>query len=65
MNNIFILTPAQLEKIEAWKATHKKVNTGAIGGRYIYQFFPTSLGQIVTVKDDMTGEELDLTNYDW
>jgi hypothetical protein len=38
--------------------------TGAIGGNVVYSFTPTSLGVILTVKETLSGLELDLTDYD-
>ncbi len=37
---------------------------GTIGGEFTYSFTPTSLGLIKKVKEEITGEELDLTEYD-
>lgn len=38
---------------------------GAIGGAYTYSWTATSLGVVVKVKNEATGDVLDLTNYDW
>ncbi len=47
-------------------ATEHDPYYGAIGGGISYTFTPTSLGTIVKVKEAITGEELDLTEYnDW
>jgi hypothetical protein len=37
---------------------------GAIGGGLTYEFTPTGIGVIVKVRESVTGEELDLTNYE-
>lgn len=37
--------------------------TGAIGGQFTFSFTPTSIGVIVVVKDALTGEKIDLTDY--
>lgn len=37
---------------------------GAIGGGFSFTFTPTSIGSITTVKYSLTGEELDITDYD-
>jgi len=37
---------------------------GTIGGGYTFTFTPTGLGTVVKVKNCVTGEELDLTDYD-
>jgi hypothetical protein len=39
--------------------------TGTIGGGTTFEFTPTGLGTVVRVKDAITGEELDLTDYDF
>jgi len=36
---------------------------GAIGGGLTYYFSPTGLGDILRVKEAISGEELDLTDY--
>ena len=38
--------------------------TGAIGGSTTFSFTPTSIGVVACVKDSVTGEEIDLTDYD-
>lgn len=38
--------------------------SGTIGGSLTYSFSPTSIGDVVVVKDSHTGEEIDLTEYD-
>ncbi len=37
---------------------------GAIGGELTYCFTPNSIGMSVTVKHSVTGEEIDLTDFD-
>lgn len=37
---------------------------GATGGGYTYCFTPTSLGLVVKIRNNITKEELDLTDYD-
>lgn len=46
---------------------HKKAPYyGASGGAYTYEYTPTSLGVVVKVKNEMTGDAIDLTHYeDW
>lgn len=36
---------------------------GAIGGQFEFTFTPTSLGTIASVKDNVTGEKLILTDF--
>lgn len=38
-----------------------EVYYGAIGGNIQYTFIPTGLGDIITVKDTITGKELNAT----
>lgn len=45
---------------EAWAL----IPSGAIGGNISYHFTRTSLGVIKVVKESVTGQELDLTDYD-
>lgn len=61
---MFTLTKEQCEKINEWVKTHKETYTGAIGGRYTYTFHPTTLGVVVKVIDELTKEELDVTDYE-
>lgn len=37
---------------------------GACGGGYSYIFTPTSLGMGISVMNTLTGDEINLTNYD-
>jgi hypothetical protein len=68
----FELDENQQLKINAWQVEldsallneGKTTETGAIGGRFTYSFTPTSLGTIVKVHDELTKQELDLTDYD-
>ena len=53
----FAISKEEEEKIKKWKETLPDANTGAIGGRFTYQFICTSIGNIGTVKDSVTGEE--------
>ena len=38
--------------------------TGAIGGEFTYSFTPNSIGETVKVKNCITGDELNLTDYE-
>lgn len=74
----FKLTEIQMEKLNNWlvrvNATAASISPdpvipnlpyyGAIGGGLIFSFLPTGLGTIVLVKETITGEEIDLTDYD-
>lgn len=61
-----LLLPEQLEKLETWVFDHNLSNTysGAIGGRYTFSFTPTSLGLITKVRDNISEQEIDLTDYE-
>jgi len=60
----FSATKEQLAKFDAWSAKHKRVYTGASGGRYTWSFTPTSLGVALVVTDEVTKQEIDLTDYE-
>lgn len=53
---VFEVTPEEREQIEEWKEQHIKEKhkgnnySGAFGGRYTYEFIPTSIGDIGTIK---------------
>jgi hypothetical protein len=36
---------------------------GASGGAYTYSFTPTTIGCVVKVKNSVTGDELDVSDY--
>ena len=58
----FSVYPEEAEKIMAWEEKHIKEKhhgngyAGAIGGRFSYEFTPTSLGDIAVVKCRCGGE---------
>ena len=60
----FALDEAQVAKINEWVSGHNLVYEGASGGRYTYSFTPTSLGIVYEVIDNVTGEKLNVTDYD-
>lgn len=41
-----------------------RLYAGAIGGDLTYMFVPNSIGLVTMVRCNLTGEELDLTDYD-
>jgi len=63
---MFTLTENQIKQIDAWKKTHicTCTDTGAIGGKYTYNFTPTGLGIIETVTC-ACNEQLNVTDYNW
>ncbi len=62
---MFNLDEEQEKKISAWMDSHDKtLPCGAIGGIYTYRFTPNSLGMVVTVMHNLTGDIIDVTNFD-
>ena len=62
----FSLTEKQKEKLSEWIRLLPDKIEGAIGGRYTFLFTPTSIGIAVSVRDNITQLEIDLTEYeDW
>lgn len=59
----FKLDDEKLKRLKVWKDGLDQRYAGAIGGRFTYSFTPTSLGVIIKVKDDLSAQELDLTDY--
>lgn len=61
----FSLTQEDLEKANEFiqKQRLDKRSEGAIGGRFTYEFTPTSLGLVTSVRDNITRNSLDLTDY--
>jgi hypothetical protein len=41
-----------------------EVYVGVSGGNLTYSVIPTSIGTVLKVVDSITGEKIDLTNYD-
>ena len=59
------LTDEEMAKFDKWLDTKDlKRYTGAIGGRFTYCYTPTSIGTIVKIKDNLDGDELDVSDYD-
>ena len=77
---MFDLTKEQNEKLAEWKVIQDakvislekgtgfeysgEAYYGATGGGYTYKFTQTSLGCIAKVVNNITKEEIDLTEYD-
>ncbi len=63
----FEITPEEQKQIDAWYQKLVENSTlyyGAAGGGLTYSFHPTSIGVVTVVKEALTGEELNLTDYD-
>lgn len=67
----------ELSKLNSWKEEQFKkcqekqnldspdlLNTGAIGGLYTYSFTPTTIGIVIKITNNITGDILDLSDYD-
>jgi hypothetical protein len=76
---MFEITKDQWAKIAEWKKEqdekvrksqegtfieHEDAYYGCLGGGYSYRFTPTSLGTGVVVINNLTKEELNVTDYD-
>lgn len=64
----FTLSDNQIEWIQEWQKQQIKIDDpymGTVSFRFVYEFTRTSIGgDIVTVKDLVTGNEKDFTDYD-
>lgn len=63
----FPISKKESEKIKQWMNEHdfyKDTKIGTIGGRYTYEFQPTSLGTIGTIIDTLTGDKLTFRDCD-
>ena len=61
---MFNLDLKESEKLEQWLKTLPEGAEGAIGGRITYLFTPTNLGVVIKVRDEISKQEIDLTNYE-
>lgn len=71
---MFSLTTEQVKKASDWcKKQDAKLallqkletpNYGANGGAYTYEFTPTTLGLVTKVRNNLTKDEIDLTDYE-
>ena len=52
----FSITEEENGKIKQWISDREDKNTGAIGGRYEYRFFPTSIGVVCKIVDTTNNE---------
>lgn len=70
----FSLTEEQQKELNGWmkeqdqkvaeKQNRDEAYYGAIGGAYTYSFIPTNVGLGVSVRNCLTNETIDLTDYD-
>ena len=54
----FPITKKEESKINEWVSKLPVANIGAIGGRFKYVFYPTSIGTTAKIVDSVTGQEL-------
>ena len=61
----FELNETQIKEFERWKKEQNKKDpsTFTVGERWTFVFTPTGLGLIVHAKDNITEEEIDLTDW--
>ena len=52
----FGITEEENKKIKQWISDREDKNIGAIGGRYEYRFFPTSIGVVCKIVDTTNNE---------
>ena len=62
----FELTESEIKKFEKWKKEMKKKDDSmpTAGERWTFMFTPSVFSTIVGAKDEVTGEEIDLTDWD-
>ena len=53
----FPFSKKEEQKINKWIDNLPKANEGALGGRFRYEFIPTSIGTVGTIIDSFTGEK--------
>lgn len=53
-----------LQDFEYYTQGGKYPYSGAIGGSVTYSFTPTSIGTVIKVNHELTGNVLDVTDYD-
>ncbi|MDZ8189304.1 MAG: hypothetical protein RMX96_31255 [Nostoc sp. ChiSLP02] len=60
------LSQNQLSKIRKQLETGQQVEVyyGTVEEGYVFLFYPTSIINIVKIKNTLTGDEIDLTDYD-
>lgn len=60
----FRLTKEEVELAQKFMKEKALDYVGAIGGQFTFEFTITSIGQIITVLDSVSGERCDVTDYD-
>ena len=60
----FVLSEKEIDRLKTWLDKKDQVYAGAISGRFTYNFTPTGLGMIITVRDNIKKDEIDLTDLE-
>ena len=63
----FTLSESQIQEITEWQRNQIQKEDSYMspfGGRFIFEFTVTNLGDAVIVKDSLTGESENFTDYD-
>lgn len=53
----FPISKEEKDKIQEWMKTLPEIESTAIGGRYYYKFYPTSIGTVGIIVDSITTQE--------
>lgn len=64
MSMTFTLDDEQERKFLEWRASLPAASVGAIGGRVVFTFCHTNLGTVARARDDVSGSEIDLSDYE-
>lgn len=57
------MSSEELEIYMDWRERQKCIDSGAIGGEETFHFTPTSIGLVIEVTNNCTGETIDVTDY--
>ena len=64
----FTISGNELTKLVAWKKKQdtksRKKSKLYSGGQYAYMFCPTGIATAIVVQNEITGDIIDLTDYD-
>lgn len=62
----FELDESEIKKFQSWKKKQKEKDPhiATAGERWTFMFTPTGLGTMIKVKDELLGDEIDLTDWD-
>ena len=60
-NNRFIVEEKEYRTLQKWENWNEK---DEFTSRYIYKFFPTSIGLVIKVTDTHTKDQIDISDYE-